>query len=198
MRRGAEKISSPIYCGMDRLRPVCLAVYMAESARCTSASRLVISVVSPAMPRLILTSKKILLGRQLGLRNAAPKTFCHHPSHPDVCLRQKQDEFVAAVACQDIHFTQLPGHPTCNMAQHLITGEMSIRIVDEFEMIDIDHNRSKRMLETKASLDLPLANLVEAAPVIKPCQSIRYGRFLRFAVQLGIVEGVRSSHRKAD
>jgi hypothetical protein len=60
-------------------------------------------------------------------------------------MRQHDQEFLAAISTNDFGGTSQLAEFACQASQHFIADLVSMRVIDSFEVIDIDHqNRQQR------------------------------------------------------
>ena len=62
------------------------------------------------------------------------------------CIRQDDQEFLSAQASHKIAIPELVGKMPCEMDKHLISDQVSIRIVDPLEMIDVQDGETDRQV----------------------------------------------------
>lgn len=71
-------------------------------------------------------------------------------------MRQDDQKFIAAVAADRIGITDVIPHLTGQPAQHIVANCMTVRIVDLFEVIDIQHGNGQRRAITVLERDFAL------------------------------------------
>jgi hypothetical protein len=54
--------------------------------------------------------------------------------------RQDEEEFVAAVACGDIHLALLFHHDPSQMFERAIAGSVALPVIDLFEPVEVEHH----------------------------------------------------------
>lgn len=68
---------------------------------------------------------------------------------------QDQQKLLAAVAAVDIAAARVPLHQTAEDPQYLVTGKMSIAVIDRLEMVEITHDHADGMTMALGQDQLP-------------------------------------------
>ena len=96
----------------------------------------------------------------------AAHRFGHDQAAFQPRLRKKRDELFTAVPAEEISGApQTCGRGGRDRTQTLIAGAMSVRVVVEFEVIDVEHHERERAAVTARARPLARDRLIERAPV---------------------------------
>src|ERR1700733_14124010 len=88
-------------------------------------------------------------------------------------LWHHENKFFAAVSRCQVSWTARDGsNLRCDRSKALITRHMSIAIIEQFEVIRIDHQHGEREFASRTSPPFLLYELIEASAVGKPSQSV--------------------------
>ena len=88
-------------------------------------------------------------------------------------------ELVPAKSGQQAFFGQDRADSLGNLAQHRVSGAVSVDIVDRLEVVEIDHQERDRIVTILAGGDQAVGLLVEAAAVEAAGQRIGFGQYAR-------------------
>jgi hypothetical protein len=76
----------------------------------------------------------------LGHHRAA-NVIGHGDCRAQDCLREDDGELLSAVARGDVLAFDVLLHGDSHKAQHLVSGEMAVAVVEVLEMVDVDHQK---------------------------------------------------------
>src|SRR6266851_9382809 len=82
-------------------------------------------------------------------------------------------KFIAGVTCQKIVFAQLTMDQARDLTQHAVADLVSERVVDQLEMIEVQHDYLERLSGTLGTRDFFLKTNVQTARVRQTSQRIR-------------------------
>jgi hypothetical protein len=68
--------------------------------------------------------------------------------------RQMTANFLAAVARQHVFGPDRRGHDPRDARQHLVTGQVTVLVVDLLEVVDVDEQQRQRLLVADGEADL--------------------------------------------
>ena len=101
-----------------------------------------------------------------------PKRRAHQPVFVDEFMEQ-EDEFIPAHPRNQIVCAHLFGKHLCHFFEHRIPRRMAQRVIDRFEIIEIEmHERKGR-----SAAEHPREDLIHRPPIAKPGQRIGKGLF---------------------
>ena len=121
------------------------------------------------------------MGLKMLLLNTAANPFSDLPSMMQLGLRQKHDEFLAAIAGDRVSRPQLRLDIVGDPAQYVVPRRMSIRVIDPLEPVDVEEHAPQRMLVSARLTDFYGATVLEVSPIPAPpvSASVRPTRFSR-------------------
>ena len=105
-------------------------------------------------------------------------------------VAQQDDELLAAVAGRHVVLADGRDDRAADRAQDLVAGRVTVRVVEDLELVDVDHQHADRVIGAPTARE-QAAELVEVAPVRQAGQGV--GRCLRLGRPLGI--GARQRRR---
>ena len=102
---------------------------------------------------------------------------------------QDDGELLAAVARHDVDLApQLPLQDVGDLAQHLVTGEVAVRVVEALEVVEVEHEERQWRTVPLRLRHLLLEPLVEVAVVVEPGETVGDRLQLEGLVQASVLE----------
>ena len=80
---------------------------------------------------------------------------------------QDQHELLAAVAAHPVDLPRVVAQDLGELAQHLITSLMPVRVVDTLEHVEIAHDARERLIEAERVLERLVQPFLEAPAVVR-------------------------------
>ena len=108
-------------------------------------------------------------------------------------VAQQDHELLAAVAGRDVVLADGRDDRAADRAQDLVAGRVTVRVVEDLELVDVDHQDADRVARAAAPGE-QAAELVEVAPVRQAGQGV--GRGLRLGGAMRV--GTRQRRRRLD
>ena len=97
--------------------------------------------------------------------------------------RQQQCEFLAAIACRKIRFASGDlGKRLADAAQAMVAFDMAVTVVEQLEVIDVNHQQRDRPPQLRRKLPFRLQPRVESAPVGKAGKPVTGGELRQMQV----------------
>src|SRR4029079_19369271 len=103
-------------------------------------------------------------------------------------VRQNDDKFFAAESADNVAFAKILLHCLRSAAQHDIAGLMAERVIEAFEMIDVQHQHGEHCALALAARHFPRQRFLEEATVVESCQGIADGLLAQVFPQPDIAE----------
>src|SRR5688572_20929504 len=97
--------------------------------------------------------------------NPLTNTFGYRNGILGAAARHDDRELLAAEARAQVEFPHGSFEDVANAADHQVTGEVAVAIVDSLEIVDVDHQQRDCRLVTSCAIQFFLEPFVEIAPV---------------------------------
>src|SRR6476659_10136416 len=104
-------------------------------------------------------------------------------------LRQHHHELLAAVAGERVDLADLLLHPVLELAEHAVTSGVAGPVVDQLEVVEVQHQHGERSVEPGGPLDLAGQAHRQVAEVPQPGEGVGGRQPLRLVVQVDVVDG---------
>ena len=111
---------------------------------------------------------------------------------------EQDDKFLAAEARDDIRFAQRAAQAVRQAHQHQIADGVTVRVVDVFEVVGVNHEQAERMVIAFVALHFLFGQFVELAAVVAFGQRIARRLIKQFQFFLFAFRDVLESHVKRD
>ncbi|MNE19076.1 hypothetical protein D3C80_1121440 [compost metagenome] len=110
-----------------------------------------------------------------GLSQALQRRHCANA----VGFGQQQQKFLAAIAAQTVSLAQALLQLAHAMAQHLVTGQVPVQVVDAFEVVDVDHGHGQAALRVPGAVQLDDEALEDRPAIVGTREHIAQGQVLQ-------------------
>src|SRR5919106_3528386 len=115
----------------------------------------------------------------------------HGQAALQVGLGQDEHELLAAVAGEGVDVADAAGDPAPELDQHLVAPLVAEAIVDQLEVVDVQHEQGQDAAEAAGALDLLLEAAFEVAVVPGPGERVGDRQPLGLGVQPDVLDGHR-------
>jgi hypothetical protein len=95
----------------------------------------------------------------------------------DAQAREWADELVTSVADDSVVGTQRCPQRVCDLAQHSVTSSVTQRVVDRFEVVDVDERKRERLFRPLRPSDLAFQFDDSGSAQVRTCEIV-HGRLL--------------------
>src|SRR5262249_27460926 len=126
--------------------------------------------------------------QDVGAFDALKDLFCDTQRALEVCSGKNDSEFVAAAAEHEIRVTYRVFQGLRDLGQHLVSDDMTERIVHDFERIDIYHEQRERRRIAVGTSGFTPENFMKEAGVVYAGQRISDSGTLQFGKESCIFE----------
>src|SRR5207237_2225529 len=101
---------------------------------------------------------------------------------------EQNNELVASVACYQVFAAHRVGERVCDFAQEGIARQVTVGVVDMFELVDVQEDDGEGALATPGGFDLLFDSLQQETPVDQPGEGVMGSLTLQAVVELRHLE----------
>jgi len=132
---------------------------------------------------------KFFSGAERGIGNLSVEPLGDDVGFFDGGAGEYDGEFIAAIAGGDIGFTDALGDLFGDMEEGGVAGEVTEVIVDDFEVVHVNHQERKGRAVASGAEDFTVEDGEEAAVVEESGQAVGLGLFLNGLVEFDVIHG---------